>query len=209
MKAESRQIPQKLATRLKFAYCLRSVERIPATTVFRKCWQCWNKNWMLNSVIKKRKTYYETFWCSPDRTVQIFWKPRNVKLPFCFYFAKTSHHNLNVFQWQLHFFFHSQGSHVATHLKQTLIQFAYFFCILEWQFQNGSWFKVKKNIATHQNIERLSFELQNFFVQKSNFFCNSLFHASFANPKPVMKQGLIGQFDVLENLMESKVCNPF
>jgi len=37
MKAESKQIPQKLATRLKFAYCLRSVERIPATTVFRKC----------------------------------------------------------------------------------------------------------------------------------------------------------------------------
>jgi len=37
MKAESRQIPQKLAARLKFVYCLRSVERIPATTVFRKC----------------------------------------------------------------------------------------------------------------------------------------------------------------------------
>ena len=38
MKAESSQIPQKLAARLKFVYCLRSLERIPATTVFRKCW---------------------------------------------------------------------------------------------------------------------------------------------------------------------------
>jgi len=37
MKAESRQIPQKLAARLKFVCCVRSVERIPATTVFRKC----------------------------------------------------------------------------------------------------------------------------------------------------------------------------
>jgi len=36
MKAESRQIPQKLAARLKFVCCLRSVERIPATTVFLK-----------------------------------------------------------------------------------------------------------------------------------------------------------------------------
>jgi len=33
MKAESRQIPQKLAARQKFVCCLRSVERIPATTV--------------------------------------------------------------------------------------------------------------------------------------------------------------------------------
>jgi len=36
MKAESRQIPQKLAARLKFVYCLRSVERIPATNCFRQ-----------------------------------------------------------------------------------------------------------------------------------------------------------------------------
>jgi len=36
MNAESRQIPQTLAARLKFVCCLRSVERIIATTVFRK-----------------------------------------------------------------------------------------------------------------------------------------------------------------------------
>jgi len=45
MKAESRQIPQKLATRLKFAYCLRSVERIHASTVFRKCWHLLKELW--------------------------------------------------------------------------------------------------------------------------------------------------------------------
>jgi len=39
MKAESRQIPQKLATRLKSVYCPRSVERIPDTTVFRIYWK--------------------------------------------------------------------------------------------------------------------------------------------------------------------------
>jgi len=37
MKAESRHIPHKLAARLKFIYCLQSIERIPATTVFCKC----------------------------------------------------------------------------------------------------------------------------------------------------------------------------
>ena len=45
MKAESRQIPQKLAARLKFVCCLRSVERIPATTVFRKCWHLLKELW--------------------------------------------------------------------------------------------------------------------------------------------------------------------
>jgi len=60
MKAESRQIPQKLAARLKFVYCLQSVERIPATAVFRKCWhllkELWNRkreNWRTVKPSKK------------------------------------------------------------------------------------------------------------------------------------------------------------
>ena len=48
----SGQISQKFAARLKFVYCLRTVERIPATIVFHKCWhllkELWNRkreNW--------------------------------------------------------------------------------------------------------------------------------------------------------------------
>jgi len=45
MKAETRQISQKLAAWLKFVCCLRSVERIPVTTVFRKCWHLLKELW--------------------------------------------------------------------------------------------------------------------------------------------------------------------
>ena len=60
MKAESRQIPQKLAARLKFVYCLRSVERIPATTVFRKCWhllkELWNRKWRIDELSRHQRS---------------------------------------------------------------------------------------------------------------------------------------------------------
>jgi len=53
MKAESRQIPQKLAARLMFVCCLRSVERIPATTFFRRCWHLLKEQWD-----KKRENWW-------------------------------------------------------------------------------------------------------------------------------------------------------
>jgi len=36
---------RQLAARLKFVYCLRSVDRIPATTVFCKCWHLLKELW--------------------------------------------------------------------------------------------------------------------------------------------------------------------
>ena len=43
-KQKAGRFPQKLATRLKFVCCLRSVERIPVT-VFRKCWHLLKELW--------------------------------------------------------------------------------------------------------------------------------------------------------------------